>query len=209
LSSTPPVDEPSSRRADGGRPAHSLAGGAVSLGCACDDDRVDELTYPERLRGLSIPLARGLPCISGEWNVLLESRVIGRGDEEFARARKRIMSWEMHRGAGVRVQADGEVAVGAQARLSIGVGPLLIPARCEVVEVVDTDSEAGFAYGTLPGHPERGEEAFLIRQLENAAVVGSVAAFSRPARWGGPLVSPLAQRAQRIVARRYLVAMLR
>ena len=71
----------------------------------------------------------------------------------------------------------------------------------------NADDEAGFAYGTLPGHPERGEEAFLVRLLETDVVVGSVAAFSRPAPWGGSLVSPLAQRAQRIVARRYLAAM--
>ncbi len=175
---------------------------------ACDHEWVDELTYPERLRGLSIPLARGVPCISGEWNVLMESLVIGRGPEVFAHARERILSWQMHRGAGIRVQADGDVGVGRRARLAIGVGPLLIPARCEVVDVVDAQAEAGFAYGTLPGHPERGEEAFLVRLLENGAVAGSVAAFSRPAHWGGPLVSPLAQRAQRIVARRYLAAML-
>ena len=166
-----------------------------------------ELTYPDRLRGLSIPLARGVPCLAGEWNVLRETRVVGRGSGQFARARERILSWQMHRGAGIRVEADDDVVVGGYVRLSIGVGPLLIPASCEVVDVVDADAEAGFAYGTLPGHPERGEEAFLVRLLENDVVVGSVAAFSRPAPWGGSLVSPLAQRAQRIVARRYLAAM--
>jgi uncharacterized protein (UPF0548 family) len=175
---------------------------------ACDHDLVADLTYPDRLRGLSIPLARGVPCIPGEWNVLLESRVIGRGPEEFLRARDRILSWQMHQGARIRVQADGDVEVGVRATLSVGVGPLLIPAYCEVIEVIDDDEEAGFAYGTLPGHPERGEEAFLVRLLENEVVVGSVAAFSRPAPWGGALVSPLAQRAQRIVARRYVAAML-
>lgn len=166
-----------------------------------------ELTYPERLRGLSIPLARGVPCLQGEWNVLRETRVIGRGEHAFTAARERILTWQMHRAAGIRVESEGDVAVGRRVRLSIGVGPLLIPASCEVVEVLDADDEAGFAYGTLPGHPERGEEAFLVRLLESDVVVGSVAAFSRPAPWGGSLVSPLAQRAQRIVARRYLAAM--
>jgi len=171
-------------------------------------DAQPDLTYPARLRGLSIPLARGVPCISGEWNVLLESRVIGRGAQEFSRARDRILSWQMHQGAGIRVQADGDVMVGRRVTLSVGVGPLLIPASCEVVEVIDGVAEAGFAYGTLPGHPERGEEAFLVRLVEDDVVVGSVAAFSRPAPWGASLLSPLAQRAQRIVARRYVAAML-
>jgi uncharacterized protein (UPF0548 family) len=166
------------------------------------------LTYPQRLRGLSIPLARGLPCIAGEWNVLLESRVIGHGPESFTLAKQRIMSWQMHRDAGVRVRVAGSAEVGVRVRLSVGVGPLLIPANCEVVAVVDAEDEAGFAYGTLPGHPERGEEAFLVRLRDDGLVVGSIAAFSRPAPWGAALVSPLAQRAQRIMARRYLTAML-
>ncbi len=167
-----------------------------------------DLTYPERLRGLSIPLARGAPCIPGQWNVLWESRLIGRGDSDFAVARSRILSWQMHRSAGVRVETDGDVAPGRTVKLSLGVGPLLIPAHCEVVAVVDEPQEAGFAYGTLSGHPERGEEAFLVQQRDDGIVVGSVAAFSRPAPWGASLLSPLAERAQRIVARRYVAAML-
>lgn len=167
-----------------------------------------ELTYPELLRGRSIPLARGDARLPGQWDVLLESRVIGRGPEHFARARERILSWQMHRAAGIRVDAEGGAVVGQRVSLSVGVGPLLIPARCEVVEVVEAAEEAGFAVGTLPGHAERGEVAFLVRLVESGAVVGTVAAFSRPAPWGSSLVSPLTHRAQRIVARRYLAAML-
>ena len=53
----------------------------------------------------------------------------------------------------------------------------------------------GFAYGTLPQHPERGEEAFeLVR--EGSRMVFRVTAFSRPrhplARLGAP-VSRLVQ----------------
>lgn len=176
---------------------------------ACDHDDVGDLTYPEPLRGRSITLARGVPNVPGQWDLLLESRVIGRGPEHFARARERILSWRMHRGAGIRVDAEGDAEVGQQVSLSIGIGPLLIPARCEVVAVVDSAGEAGVAYGTLTGHPERGEVAFLVRLLaQNGAVVGSVGAFSQPAPWGSSLVSPLAHRAQRIVARRHLAAML-
>ncbi len=72
---------------------------------------------------------------------------------------------------------------GCRSRCQSGVGPLLIPAHCEVVEVVDTNSEAGIAYGTLPGHAERGEEAFQVRLRDDELVVGSVAAFGRPAAW--------------------------
>jgi len=164
-------------------------------------------TYPQHLRGTSIELARGAYYIPGPWNVLWEARVIGRGQEAFRTARDRILTWQMHRAAGIRVQSDGDAAVGRIAKLSIGIGPFLIPASCEVVAVVEGEQEAGFSYGTLEGHPERGEQAFLVMLRPDGMVVGSVASFSRPA----PLVtvgSAVLQRVQRIVAKRYVAAML-
>ena len=186
-----------------------------------------ELSYPARLRGQSIPLARGASYLRGAWNVLLESRVIGHDRDDFRLARDRILSWQMHRDAGVRVSAsDVRVAFdvgddtdtiyqglsvyqGLRVKLSIGVGPILIPAPCEVVAVIDGDGgeEAGFAYGTLAGHPEQGEEAFLVQMTDDGTVVGSVAAFSRPVPWAAVGASVM-QRAQRIIAHRYLSAML-
>ena len=169
------------------------------------------VSYPERLRGLSIPLARGSEYLPGRWSVLLETRVIGQGREAFVAARDRILSWQMHRDAGVRVVAvDGtpppDALPALQVRLSIGVGPIMIPAPCEVVTVIDDEHEAGFAYGTLSGHPEQGEEAFLVTLTNEDVVVGSVAAFSRPVPWAA-VGAPVMQRAQRIIARRYVNAM--
>ena len=160
-----------------------------------------------RLRGRSIELARGSSYISGPWNVLLKARVIGSGEENFDIARNRILTWQMHRDAGIRVQTDGDAQVGRTARLSIGVGPFLIPGRCEVVAIVGAEREAGFCYGTLAGHPERGEQAFLVSLLPNGMVRGSVASFSRPAPLAA-LGSSVLQQAQRVMARKYIAAML-
>jgi uncharacterized protein (UPF0548 family) len=56
----------------------------------------------------------------------------------------------------------------------------------------------GFAYGTLPGHPESGEECFLVRLTPEGDVVYEILVFFRlaspMARLGGP-VSLLLQRA--------------
>jgi len=152
-------------------------------------------------------LARGGSYLSGPWNVLLEARVIGRGEETFDCARDRVLTWQMHRAAGVRVETDGDAQVGRTVKLSIGIGPFLIPARCEVVAIVDDEREAGFCYGTLAGHPERGEQAFLVSLLPNGMVRGSVASFSRPAPMAA-LGSSVMQRAQRMMARKYIAAML-
>jgi len=59
-----------------------------------------------------------------------------------------------------------------------------------VVYVVDEPARAGFAYGTLPAHPEEGEEAFLVHRYDGR-VRFEVVAFSKPrhplARLGAPV----------------------
>ncbi len=82
--------------------------------------------------------------------------------------------------------------------VSLGAGPLRVSGPCAVVWAVREPGRAGFAYGTLPGHPECGEEAFLVTLDEAGEVHLTVTAFSRPALWftrvAGPLV-PVVQRA--------------
>lgn len=120
----------------------------------------------------------------------------------------RISSWQMHRDAGVHVQAGPVAAVGSQVTMRLGAGRWGITAECEVVAAVDADREAGFAYGTLARHPERGEEAFIVRWLDDDSVVGTVAAFSRPAQWYTKAGGPATRAVQAVAARRYLAAML-
>lgn len=89
-----------------------------------------------------------------------KSAVIGRGRQRFEEAAAKVMRWGMLRGAGVRVEASSEVAaVGSE--VLVGLGPLRAP--CRVVFVIDEADRRGFAYGTLPGHPETGEELFAVR----------------------------------------------
>ncbi|GAA4696164.1 DUF1990 domain-containing protein [Nocardioides conyzicola] len=77
---------------------------------------------------------------------------------------------------------------------------------CRVAYVVAEPDRAGFAYGTLPGHPESGEERFLLTRLSDGRITFTVTAFSRPAtrlaRAGGPLTRSIQDR----VSRRYLRA---
>ncbi|MBO3750091.1 DUF1990 domain-containing protein [Streptosporangiaceae bacterium NEAU-GS5] len=117
---------------------------------------------------------------------------IGHGREAFERAAEGLLGWEMHRGAGLKVVAGaGRAAPDVVVILRPGVGPLRMTVPCRVVYVVDTDDRQGFAYGTLPGHPERGEEAFVVRMTGDGDVLLHIRAFSRPAtlmaRAGGPL----------------------
>jgi uncharacterized protein (UPF0548 family) len=60
----------------------------------------------------------------------------------------------------------------------------------------------GFAYGTLSGHPEKGEESFVVDYREDGSVWFTVMAFSSPARWFTRLAGPLVPVVQHWYARR-------
>lgn len=134
-----------------------------------------------------------------------KSAVIGRGRTRFERAAAEGMRWGMLRGAGVRVQATTEVAeVGSE--VLVHLGPVSAP--CRVVYLVDDVDCRGFAYGTLPGHAESGEELFLVRyDPARDEVLAEVTAFSCHARWWSRLGSPVTSLIQRVVTDRYLRAL--
>ena len=90
--------------------------------------------------------------------------------------------------------------------LRIGVGPLSIIAPCRVVYVIDESDRCGFGYGTLPGHPESGEESFLLERADNA-VTFTVTAFSKPATMLTRLAGPIGRRVQDVMTARYLRAL--
>ena len=71
---------------------------------------------------------------------------------------------------------------GDSARLHAWFWPKPIPVR--VVYVVDEPQRRGFGYGTLPGHPEDGEEAFIVERRTDDSIWLTIRAFSRPSnRW--------------------------
>lgn len=136
---------------------------------------------------------------------LRKSSVIGHGRNHFDHLAAKGMHWGMLRGAGLRVEATTPVAeVGAE--VLVHLGPLIAP--CRVVYVVDEPDRRGFAYGTLPGHPESGEELFLVRyDPPTGDVVAEVAAFSRHATWWSRLGAPITSLMQRLITDRYLQAL--
>jgi len=134
-----------------------------------------------------------------------KSAVIGRGRRRFEEAAEKGMRWGMLRGAGLQVEATSEVAaVGSE--VIVHLGPVQAP--CRVVYVVDEPDRRGFAYGTLPGHAESGEEQFAVRyDPATDEVYAEVVAFSRHATWWSKLGSPVTSVIQRLVTDRYLRAL--
>jgi Uncharacterized protein conserved in bacteria len=121
------------------------------------------------------------------WQIDHHRVLLGHGPAVFAAACAAIRGWKMFPPEMTRVywpnspQQPGDVvAVLYRAR------PfflwMLFPAR--VVYHVDEPRRYGFAYGTLPDHPERGEERFLVEwQPADDTVWYDLLAVSRPGHW--------------------------
>lgn len=128
---------------------------------------------------------------------------IGRGDAVFTAAARALAEWRMHREMGVTIDAEAErAAPGVHVTVGLGLGRLRVHGPCRVVWAVSEERRAGWAYGTLPGHPERGEEAFLVSRRDDGTVWLTVTAFSRPAVWWTRVAGPLVPVFQRGYARR-------
>jgi uncharacterized protein (UPF0548 family) len=123
-------------------------------------------------------------------------------------AREALLRGDLHRRAGLRVAAQHTpLREGSEVHLRIGAGPLRITAPCRVLRVIDEPDRAGFAYGTLPGHPEAGIEEFVLSRSPTGLVRLDIDAVSRPATWYARLGAPLTRLVQARITRRYLRAL--
>lgn len=170
-----------------------------------DDDtlarhRADDLTYGHVGSTLDASRRLGLPVRQEE------RRHIGSGQVGFEAAKAALRAWSPQRAVGAsinppRIRPDlGETVV-----LGLGIGPVRLSVPTRVVAVVDESDRYGYAYGTLPGHPECGEELFLIERMSDDRVVCTIRVDAKVAdeiRILTFLIKPM----QRIALRRYLSA---
>ncbi|WP_338675045.1 DUF1990 domain-containing protein [Streptomyces sp. SCSIO 30461] len=126
---------------------------------------------------------------------------VGHGPAAFEAAGDAVTGWGMHRATGARVLAESAHAEpGTDVEVSLGVGPLRFRAPCQVIWAEHSADRRGFAYGTRRGHPEQGEESFVVELAADGTVWFTVTAFSRPARWYTRLAGPLVPVLQRLYA---------
>jgi uncharacterized protein (UPF0548 family) len=135
-------------------------------------------------------------------------RVIGHGRRDFERAADALLAGDAQRQAGARVEtSETPLRAGSRVTMRLGLGILSFRIPCLVVWAERSETTAGFAYGTLPGHPERGEERFTLTLAPSGEVVFAIAAFSKPGRWFTRLAAPLNRAVQTWMTRRYLRAL--
>jgi uncharacterized protein (UPF0548 family) len=125
----------------------------------------------------------------------------------FDRAVAGLRTWQVQRLSGLEVfPADAPIAPDSTVLMTLRFGFLWLTMPCRIVYIVDEPDRFGFAYGTLRGHPERGEEAFVVDRASDGTASFSITAFSRPqgvAALGGPVTRAV----QRWATERYFQAM--
>lgn len=119
-----------------------------------------------------------------------------------------LRTWVAHEGAGLRVYPHEALTPGATILAVTTIGPMQVVAPCRIVNVFKEPYSFGFSYGTLPGHPERGEESFVLN-LRNGATYFTITAFSKAVDPLARLAGPFGRAVQRSVTRRYLKALRR
>ena len=109
---------------------------------------------------------------------------LGDGDESYRRAVQGLVEWRPHRAAGVLVHPhDAPLTIGTTVALGLPLVGVHALAACRIVAVVHEASRFGFAYGTVAGHPERGEEAFVVERDGEAVRFRITRSRSPPIRW--------------------------
>lgn len=117
-------------------------------------------------------------------------------DAPLAEAAEILMTWGLHERCGLHPEATAaRAAAGVEVTLRFA-GILRIP--CQVVWAEESPERVGFGYGSMPGHPERGEAAFLL-EAANGRTRFTMRSFSEPgtvaARVGAPAARFLQARA--------------
>jgi uncharacterized protein (UPF0548 family) len=159
--------------------------------------RSETFTYP------GVGASSAPPYPSG-FSPIEHRALIGGGRTDFERAADQLMGWQLQARAGLHVSASTErVAPGEVVLMRIGVGPLSLRIPCRVVYVIDEPDRRGFAYGSLPGHPESGEERFEVVLEPDDRVTLLVSGFSRPGTLLTRLAGPLTRVAVAAAVRRY------
>jgi uncharacterized protein (UPF0548 family) len=173
----------------------------MSLSVMSDEtrDRLAEATLTYSEVGAT---ASELPA---HYHHLVRRVMIGRGHQVFADAAADLAGWRVQLRAGLTVSASAPIAIpGGVVVLSLGVGPLRLGAPCRVIYAIDEARRRGFSYGTLPGHPESGEEAFIIEHHADDAVSFTITAFSRPSSAIARIAGPGGRLIQNWITTRYL-----
>ncbi len=132
---------------------------------------------------------------------------VGTGQAAFDAAVTALQTWVPHHGIGADVLPRGQrVELGATVLVILRRGPLFVVAPNRIVAVADEPRRFAYAYGTLPGHPERGEESYTAELRDDGTVRVTIRVQGGPATLPARAISPVVRRLQAAALRGYLRA---
>lgn len=137
---------------------------------------------------------------------------LGTGRATFTHAQNALRRWEMFNLSWLSLyEPTAPIVEGTTVAVVAKVWSLWIMNACRIIYVIDETGPRetfGFAYGTLPGHAERGEERFTVHwDHTDDSVWYDILAFSRPNHWLARLGYLYARQLQKRFARDSLRAM--
>jgi uncharacterized protein (UPF0548 family) len=135
---------------------------------------------------------------------------VGRGAGAFARAKDAIRGWRMFPAPWTAIGAPlPPIAAGEPVAVAIRIAGVWWLNAARIAYTIDEPRRFGFAYGTLPGHAECGEERFSVEWLADDTIWYDLRAFSRPRHWLARVGAPATRALQRRFARDSKAAMRR
>ena len=147
------------------------------------------------------------PGESSPYRAVESATHLGRGEAVWEFASREVLRWGVKTRSGFRISDAHEVIPGERLQITAAIGPLSIREPVEVRSVIREPDRVGFSYVALPGHPVRGEEAFIVHR-EGEDVFLSIRSLAAPASRGvWRFAYPVLRVAQMIVRRRYQSAL--
>jgi uncharacterized protein (UPF0548 family) len=181
-------------------PMHATRPTISQLSALAAAAATDDLTYSP------VGITKGSTAAPG-YRYAHWSRELGNGRHVFERATEALRDWQMQTTSGLVVAHPGPPAVGVVVAMAAPLPVGYIDVVCRVVAVDDQHDRFGFTYGTLPVHPEQGEESFAVAIAPDGIVTVEITAVSRSRHPLARAFPPVARRLQRIATNRYLEAM--
>lgn len=168
------------------------------------------IAFPRpKIRDAFLAKKEKLPFSYPEVNASKKTRVVGydndhnyvflgKGEAVWNNARKALQKWQQFPSTWTKVEPEETpLEVGRTVAVNFRLFGLWWLNAARIVYVLDETNRFGFAYGTLPGHVEQGEECFWIEKETNGEIYYHIRAFSKPRFWVTRLGYPLARYFQR------------
>lgn len=166
------------------------------------------ISYPEKMDTTADFAEKRRSALGRKYNYDENRILLGMGSGVFIHAKTALRQWQMFPKPWTSIAPEQ-----APIRTGQKVGVFFRLLGCwwwnssEIVYTINEPQQFGFAYGTLPGHVEQGEERFMVEMMANGEVWYSIKAFSRPAYWFVWLMSPYARSQQRRFVRNSMAQM--